>query len=63
MTPGYNLERLRAACEDATRAAAALSRHKLPDWLTHRVEYLRGELHDFINATNENATNERNGHT
>ena len=57
MTPGYDLERLRAACEDATRAAAALSRHKLHDWLTHRIAHLRGELQDFLNATNE-----RNSH-
>ena len=35
---------------------ADLARHPLADWLTHRVEHLRGELKDFINATDTQTT-------
>lgn len=51
MTYAFDIERVRVACAEAERAAADLARHPLADWLAHRVEHLRGELKDFINAT------------
>lgn len=60
MTPGYDLERLRVACEDASRAAAEFARHKLPDWLAHRVQHLRGELESFTKTIDTENTQEDN---
>lgn len=43
MTVGYDMERLRVALEAVDSAAAALARHKLPDWLQHRLAHIRSE--------------------
>lgn len=56
MTYAFDMERVRVACAEAERAAADLARHPLADWLAHRVEHLRGELKDFINATDTQTT-------
>ena len=56
MTYAFDIERVRVACAEAERAAADLARHPLADWLAHRVEHLRGELKDFINATDTQTT-------
>jgi len=56
MTYAFDMERVRVACAEAERAAADLARHPLADWLAHRVEHLRGELKDFINATDTETT-------
>ena len=56
MTYAFDMERVRVACAEAECAAADLARHPLADWLTHRVEHLRGELKDFINATDTETT-------
>jgi hypothetical protein len=56
MTYAFDIERVRVACAEAERAAADLARHPLADWLAHRVEHLRGELKDFVNATNTQTT-------
>ena len=56
MTYAFDMERVRVACAEAERAAADLARHPLADWLTHRVEHLRGDLKDFINATDTETT-------
>ena len=37
-----------------------LARHPLADWLAHRVEHLRGELKDFVNATDTETTQTTN---
>ena len=60
MTYAFDMERVRVACAEAERAAADLARHPLADWLTHRVEHLRGELKDFVNATDTQATQTTN---
>ena len=49
-------QRVRVACAEAECAAADLARHPLADWLAHRVEHLRGELKDFVNATDTQTT-------
>ena len=56
MTYAFDMERVRVACAEAERAAADLARHPLADWLAHRVEHMRGELKDFINATDTQTT-------
>ena len=56
MTYAFDMERVRVACAEAERAAADLARHPLADWLAHRVEHLRGELKDFVNATDTQTT-------
>ena len=56
MIYAFDMERVRVACAEAERAAADLARHPLADWLAHRVEHLRGELKDFINATDTETT-------
>lgn len=56
MIYAFDMERVRVACAEAERAAADLARHPLADWLAHRVEHLRGELKDFINATGTETT-------
>ena len=56
MIYAFDMERVRVACAEAERAAADLARHPLADWLAHRVEHLRGELKDFINATDTQTT-------
>lgn len=56
MTYAFDMERVRVACAEAERAAADLARHPLADWLAHRVEHLRGELRDFVNATDTETT-------
>lgn len=60
MTYAFDMERVRVACAEAERAAADLARHPLADWLAHRVEHLRGELKDFINATDTEPTQTTN---
>jgi len=60
MTYAFDIERVRVACAEAERAAADLARHPLADWLAHRVEHLRGELKDFVNATDTQATQTTN---
>lgn len=60
MIYAFDMERVRVACAEAERAAADLARHPLADWLTHRVEHLRGELKDFINATDTQTTQTTN---
>lgn len=47
MTYGYDLERLVVALEDVENAAQSLFRHELPDWLSHRVAHIRGEVHSL----------------
>jgi hypothetical protein len=56
MTYAFDIERVRVTCAEAERAAADLARHPLADWLAHRVEHLRGELKDSVNATNTQTT-------
>ena len=56
MIYAFDMERVRVACAEAECAAADLARHPLADWLTHRVEHLRGELKDFVNATEQEHT-------
>ena len=60
MTYAFDMERVRVACAEAERAAADLARHPLADWLAHRVEQLRGEFKDFINATDTETTQTTN---
>ncbi|MBQ2437154.1 MAG: hypothetical protein II265_03590 [Clostridia bacterium] len=60
MTYAFDMERVRVACAEAERAAADLARHPLADWLAHRVEHLRGEFKDFINATDTETTQTTN---
>ena len=61
MTYAFDMERVRVACAEAECAAADLARHPLADWLAHRVEHLRGELKDFINATDTQTTQNTKG--
>ena len=44
MTVGYDIERLKVALEAVEGSAAALARHKMPDWLQHRLGHIRGEV-------------------
>ena len=43
MTYAYDLERLRVALADATKAAGELFAHNIPDWLRHRLTTHMGE--------------------
>lgn len=47
----YDLERLRAACEEADRAAYEFERHEIPKDLAIAISSLRAELQHFIYAT------------
>lgn len=47
----YDFERLRAACEEADRAADEFERHEIPEDLAIVISNLRTELQHFIYAT------------
>ena len=51
MTYGYDLERLRAACEEADRAVDEFERHEIPEYLAIVISNLRTELQRFIYVT------------
>ena len=43
MTYAYDLERLRVALADATKAADALAAHSVLDWVSHRLATFKAE--------------------
>lgn len=43
MTYAYDLERVRVALADATKAADALAAHSVPDWVAHRLATFKAE--------------------
>ena len=53
MTLAYDIERLRAACEEAEEAAGELAKHILPDELDDSIVRLRGELRVFFRQLDE----------
>jgi hypothetical protein len=51
MTYAYDLERLRAACKEADRAADSFEQHEMPNDLALEIASLRTDLQHFIYAT------------
>lgn len=48
MTYGFDLERMVVALENVENAAQGLvCSHELPDWLSHRLAYIRAEAHSL----------------
>lgn len=52
MTPGYDIERLKVACEDCLKAVSAVMEHEgaRKQNVRWRFEHLRRELHSFLAA-------------
>ena len=44
MTYAYDLDHLRVALADATKAADALAAHAVPDWVAHRLATFKAEV-------------------
>lgn len=59
MTYAYDLERLRAACEEADRAADAFEQHALTYDLVLEITILRTDLQHFIHATEDGTCDTR----
>ena len=53
MTYRYDLERLRAACEEVDLAADAFEQHALTDDLALEITNLRTDIQHFIYATED----------
>lgn len=53
MTYAYDLERLRAACEEADRAADTFEQHEIPYNLALKIANLRTDLQNFIYETED----------
>ena len=53
MTYAYDLERLRVAIADATKAADALAAHAVPDWVAHRLATFKAEATSLDTALAE----------
>jgi len=59
MTYAYDLERLRAACEEALRAADTFEQHALTYDLALKIANLRTDLQNFIYETEDDACDTR----
>lgn len=53
MTYAYDLERVRVALDDATKAADALAAHSVPDWVAHRLVAFKAEAQGLDAALKE----------
>lgn len=53
MTYAYDLERLRVALADATKAADTLAAHPIPDWMVHRLATFKAEARGLDTALAE----------
>lgn len=53
MTYAYDLERVRVALADATKAADALAAHAVPDWVAHRLATFKAEARGLDAALSE----------
>lgn len=59
MTYAYDLERLRAACEEADHAADTFEQHEIPYNLALKIANLRTDLQNFIYETENDACDTR----
>ena len=53
MTYAYDLERVRVALVDATKAADTLAAHPIPDWMAHRLATFKAEATSLDAALKE----------
>ena len=53
MTYAYDLERVRVALADATKAADNLAAHSVPDWVAHRLATFKAEARGLDTALAE----------
>ena len=53
MTYAYDIERVRVALADATKAADALAAHAVPDWVAHRLATFKAEARGLDAALKE----------
>lgn len=62
MTYAYDLERVRVALADATKAADDLAAHSVPDWMAHRLATFKAEARGLDLALSEHQQEHKENH-